>query len=812
MGTTNAERGFGKRSVFAALVAVIVAVAAAAGCGDKAESEASYIERGKSLAAKGDLVGADVMYRNALQINPKSVEALIQLATNAERRGDAQAAYRLYLRASEEKADNVLAQAKLGQIYAAGGDLERARAQVDVAGRLDPQHPEVMLLEGLIAFRSGDFTKAMAQARQVLARFPDNVDANGLLARALDETGQVDAAIAAYDAALASRPDATALRVLKTKTLERAGRIEAAAASLRDLIAREPVVYEYRRALARMWEAAGRATEAEGVLREAIAANVGESRPKLDLVDLLARQGKETEAEAELKQMAAAAPQDYPLQFRLAERYVRTGRAGEGKATLEAIVARDSEGPNGVTARVVLARLAFRQGEADRGDRLVADVLAREAGNADALMLRAARALERGDPEPAIVDLRTVLRDNPNAREAKRMLANAYFRAGKSDLAERELVALAEQDAGDLSAKYDLAYLQARRGAGGEALALLDEVTAAAPQLVAPLRAKAMMQIVERQWPAAEETIRRIEALPDQQLLANMLSGVLYLASDRPKDAVAAFQRAHALAPTASAPINGVIRAQLRLGDTEAAGRFLRDLIAKNPESAYLHNSYGELLLLTGKAAEAKAAWERAKALAPDWPLLYFNLSRAYVGGGDAARAAAVIDEGLAKRPEDPLLLRAKADSLVVKGEMAGALDVYLKLLAVQPENLDAANNAAAIIADVKADDAAALKRAVELAGKLQDSASPNYLDTVGWVRYRTGDYQLAQVSLIRAVKRAPDDPVINYHLGMVRMKLGDLEGARAALEKAVAPGVGPYPGRSEAEAALRQLGGGPPR
>ncbi|MCU0839017.1 MAG: tetratricopeptide repeat protein, partial [Rhodospirillales bacterium] len=117
------------RSLLLRTFAVTLVLAAAAGCGDKAESEASYINRGKELAAKGDLAGADVLFRNALQINPKSADALYLLAANAERRGDMPAAYRIYLRVTEEKPDHVAALAKVGQVYAASGDLVRAREQ-----------------------------------------------------------------------------------------------------------------------------------------------------------------------------------------------------------------------------------------------------------------------------------------------------------------------------------------------------------------------------------------------------------------------------------------------------------------------------------------------------------------------------------------------------------------------------------------------------------------------------------------------------------------------------------------------------------
>ncbi len=799
-------RAFPIRSLLLRSIAATLVVIAVAGCGDKAESEASYINRGKELTAKGDLAGADVLYRNALQINPKSAEALYLLGANAERRGDMPAAYRIYVRVTEEKPDHVAALAKVGQVYAASGDLVRAREQAERAVKLDPEQPDVLLLLGLIDFRANDFAKARERATAVLAKDPGNVDATGLLARILEEDGQLDEAVAVYDAALRAKPDATPLRLMKTKALERADRFEAAVVSYRELIVREPKVYDHRLNLARGFERRGERAMAEAVLREAIAAGVGASRPKLELLDMMARANDVDAADAELIRMATASPDEYPLQFRLADRYYRSQRPDEAKTVLEAVVKRDPSGPNGITARLALARIALGEGNGDIGDALLAEVIKLEPGNDDALLMRAARALARNEPEPAIIDLRTVLRDVPNSVEAKRLLANAYFMAGKTDLAEKQLSSLIEQNAGDADAKFDLAYLQARRGASGEALALLDEVASAVPSAVAPLRAKAMMMIAERQWAGAEETIARIGELPDQQLLASMLSGILYLASERPKEAATAFAKAHALAPSAIAPVNGIVRTHLAQGDVDGAVRFVRGLTVANPDSGYLKNSYGELLLFQGKRDEAVGVFETAKRLTPNSPQPYFNLSRAYIGKGDPGSAVAVLDEGLQKLPVDPLLLRAKADALVMRGQHTEALQIYLKLVETRPDDDDAANNAAALIADFEYENPAKLQHAVDLVKRFETAGSPSYLDTLGWVRYRTGDYELARVALMRAARRLPDDAEIHYHLGMVKYRLGDKEGARAALEVAAA-GSG-YPGLGEAQETLRQLTG----
>jgi Flp pilus assembly protein TadD len=46
-------------------------------------------------------------------------------------------------------------------------------------------------------------------------------------------------------------------------------------------------------------------------------------------------------------------------------------------------------------------------------------------------------------------------------------------------------------------------------------------------------------------------------------------------------------------------------------------------------------------------------------------------------------------------------------------------------------------------------------------------------VDSLGWVHYRLGDYELAVDQLERAVELQPGDPVINDHLGDAYWRVG---------------------------------------
>jgi tetratricopeptide (TPR) repeat protein len=56
----------------------------------------------------------------------------------------------------------------------------------------------------------------------------------------------------------------------------------------------------------------------------------------------------------------------------------------------------------------------------------------------------------------------------------------------------------------------------------------------------------------------------------------------------------------------------------------------------------------------------------------------------------------------------------------------------------------------------------------------------------VGWVYYKRGLYDLAIREFMDSLIKLPQNPSVNYHLGMAYYKNGDAEQARTYLEKAL--------------------------
>src|SRR5260370_30385409 len=113
----------------------------------------------------------------------------------------------------------------------------------------------------------------------------------------------------------------------------------------------------------------------------------------------------------------------------------------------------------------------------------------------------------------------------------------------------------------------------------------------------------------------------------------------------------------------------------------------------------------------------------------------------------------------------------------------AAARDAYEKLLTVAPNSPLALNNLAVLYSERFGE----LDKAYDLAKKANEAApnEPHLADTLGWILFKKGDYGNALRLLQESAGKLPDQPAIQFHLGMAHYMLGEEEPARVALQKA---------------------------
>ncbi|MCA9687202.1 MAG: tetratricopeptide repeat protein, partial [Myxococcales bacterium] len=216
-------------------------------------------------------------------------------------------------------------------------------------------------------------------------------------------------------------------------------------------------------------------------------------------------------------------------------------------------------------------------------------------------------------------------------------------------------------------------------------------------------------------------------------------------------------------------------------------------------------NLLGELRLASGDDAGAEEQFRKAMEINPGWAIPYRNLSALYLKNGKRDEALALMKQGIEATGGSSLLVTGLAGLYERSGDLDLAIAEYEKVLATKPDSALAANNLAMVLAEYRGDQES-LERARELVRPLRNSSQPAFLDTVGWVEYKLGDFAEAQLFLEKAVEAAPDAGLLHYHLGMAAHAAGNEVGAREHLRRALDLGR-EFKGSEEAERVLAELG-----
>jgi tetratricopeptide (TPR) repeat protein len=518
---------------------------------------------------------------------------------------------------------------------------------------------------------------------------------------------------------------------------------------------------------------------------------------------LEARRGREA-AEKELAALIAADPADYELKFALGQFYEQGKEVQKAKDVYNGVVKdAGTDGP-GLVARNRLAALLVQQNDIAGAEKLIAQVLDKAPRDDDALIMRGNLALAQKDPKSAIVDLRSVLRDQPNAVGVMRALARAHLANGEPALAEETMRRALEANPRDPNVRVDLAELLTKLGKPEQAKPIIEELIKQQPNNYAALDVQLKVDVANKDIAAAKTTADAMVSLQPKQSLGYFYQASIAANEKRLDDAVSLYAKALELAPEAQEPLQGLTRTLVGANRAPEALKRLDAVIAAYPTNPFAANLKGELLLDLQRPADAEAAFKTAIDRNPKLPLPYRNLAVAEYVSKDTNAAVATLQAGIGK-VEAPELLETELASLYERlTKYDDAVQVYETALRRNPKSDVIANNLAMLIVTYKKDPAS-LDRAKALSARFADSTNSAFLDTYGWVLYKRGEGAAAVAALQNSAAKTPDSPVLLYHLGMAQAMAGQAEAARDNLMRSLQSGK-QFSGMDEAKAELDKL------
>jgi cellulose synthase operon protein C len=788
------------------LTFVVVPSLLLSACGSPEQRSQGYYERGIALVEKKDDTAARLELLNAVKFKGDKIEAWRALAGIDERTKAYQALFQDLRRIVELDANDIDARLKLGKMLLAGGAPEAALRIVEGAGDAANQNSGLLTLKAAIMLKMKDASGGLLEARKATEIDPGDVDAAIMLASDKLSKRDTDGAMQVLSApAIASKND---MRVeqIRAQIFAQKGDLVQAENILHKLIEQKPENIALHDQLVRIFVAQRRFDDAEKELRAIATANPQNTGAELDVVRFLSGVKGPTIAREELVNRIKAGGDVFSYQMALADLDFSQGKFDQSVSTLEGLIGTPGSPEHTLAAQAKLAEFYFRKANYPAAERVVNDILNKDSRNIAGLKIRASIRIEQGQFENAIADLREALNGQPKSPELLLLMALAYERNGKVELADRQYADATKSASGNPAVSLSYVGFLQRQGRTAQAEDVLTEAVNSNPRSIDLLSALAQIRLARQNWAGALAVADTVQGLGNDRGVSDLIRGSAFAGQNKMEQAIAALEAAHKSAPDAIQPIVSLVTAYVRAGKPDKAEALLLDIQKTYPDNLQLALLLGSTQLSKNNVGQAEIIFKRAIEQHPKEEAGYTALSNLYIGQKNYAQASKALQDGLQQQPENLNLQLALAAVMIEMGDYDSAIGKYEAVLKAKPDIPLAINNLASLLLDYRADKES-LDRAHSLAEGLKKSNVPQFLDTVGWAQYHQGDFNAAVTTLEGAQAKLPTLGSIRYHLGMSYIATGQAEKASEQLKAALQLEPDGSPLKDKIKSALKQPG-----
>ena len=756
-----------RRFVGAALAAISLVTL---GCsGDPAARKQRYLESGNRYAASSQWREAVIEYRNALQIDARFSEARLKIAEAYAKLGEARNAMSEYVRAAD----------------------------------LLPERVDVQLTAGTYLLAAGQTDSALARAEAAIARQPDNVAAHILRGNALAGLNQLDSALTAMEEAIRLDPKRGATYTqLGIVELAR-GKHEQAETALKKAVALDPQSVSAQLALGNFYWASNRQSETEKAFEAALAADPTNVAANRAMALLSMATGRMDKAEQHLKKVLETSDTPAAL-FALSDFYVATKRANAAVALLEPYAAKPVP-----SIKHRLAAAIAASGDRPRAHRLLDEVLTADPKDAQAQLLKGELLLDDGRSDDALTSVKSAVEIEPTSPAAQFALGKVYAARGDLPGAEKAFAEVVKLNPRAAAAQIELSRLQLASARPKDSIESATAAVVAQPQNIDARIALVRGWIAAKDFARADKEIDTLLAARPQDPRLHVLTGVSAAARLQTARAREAFDRALAIDKRSVEALAGHVALDLGAKDLASARKRIDARLAESGDDPQVLLLAARTYAVIKDTTAAEQMLRRAIDSSPSLLPAYAMLGQLYVAQRRLDEARKEFD-ALAERQSKPVgALTMSGVILLTQGNHQLARQRFERAVALDSQAAVAANNLAWLYAESGENLEQAVRLAVAASQALPES--PEVLDTLGWVYYKSDLTNLAIPPLMRAIEKSPTNPAYHYHLGLVYEKTGAVAQSRQSLTRALELKAD-FAGADEARRALARLSDNKPQ
>jgi tetratricopeptide (TPR) repeat protein len=684
--------------------------------------------------------------------------------------------------------------------YFKAGDYDKDNLSYLNVQRLDPQNALAFQQLGFIWLEQGDPFRAVPFLLKVRELAPQNIAARAKLALSLKAIGQTaEARKEALSILQQDAGNAEAILVL-ADTSQSKEEIAVTEEQLQKFPQRETVTFHLASASLALRK--GDLEGASNEVQKALAVDPKSRQAHLAMASIYALRKDPGQAGLELKSAADLAPVRSVERIRYAEFQAANGAIGKAKASLQEIT---KQAPDYFPAWLSLAQIALREKKYDESLSLLENIFSRDPDNPDVRLFQAEVLLTKGETEKATTVLNQLDSRLPGNPTVKHRLARAYLQSENPALATAALEQAVAANPNYAEAILALGGLNLRSGKPQPVVDAMEDLLKKQPNLwqARVLLANAYQAL--GRLDDATAALREHIKIDPQSPEAYFFLGLILRQQKKNDEARQAFEKTAELAPDNLDSINELVEMDLADKRYAAAMQRVQQEFQKKPNSAMVHFVEAKIYVAQKQWDRAESAAQNAIELDANFSPAYNLLISVYLAANKLPQAISQLQAGLVKDPNSQRALATMALIYEQMKDYAKASETYEKLLALNPNAVVGLNNLAVLYSERLN----RLDRAYELAQKARNlqQGDGTIADTLGWILYKRGDYQQALTLLQESASKLPEEPQVQFHLGMTNYMMGQVDAARAAFERA-AYAAGDFPDKNEAQRRLAQLQG----
>lgn len=762
---------------------------AIAGCEDSKDRSRAHYEKGLKFVEQNELVKAKLEFKNALKLDKDSMPALYALgrAESAER--NYVSAVRIFLGVAETDVKHVEARTDLSRIFLMAAKLDEAKKYADQAYAIDPDNADVLAMKAAIALKNNSMVEAVKFVKAALKIDPNHTESLIVYSAERLRNSDPKGALSYLEKGIANDQNNIGLQFFKIKILETLNDKDGIENVLNKLTSLYPNVMEINNNLARWYLKSGRKKEAEQVVRNFFTRNPGDQKAGFNLIGFVNTQNGKEAAERELlsiiKTREASVPTlDYKLAY--AQLIFAKGENDQAIDYVSKLIDGAGESDDSAKSRLFLARRFIGLGNVDKAMALTQNVLENDKKNVEGLLLRATVRTMENNYTSAIDDLRNALNEEPQSANILHAIASVYERNGKINLAEENLAkAVAIQEYG-ANGGMNLARFLLRYGKPLRAETILQSVLKKAPGNEPALKQLAAIRLNSGDWQGASEVASSLAQIGEQnRVLADRIRAQALAGQNDFDQSIGILRTSLANNPDDTSPLADLFRLYVRSKNYDAAEELMNSQLQKKGDEVSSYIRLGFLSRIQNKMAEAEAFFKTAVEKDKKGINGLYALGNFYSLAKRFEEAEKVVRLGVQRQENNLVIQLLLASILEQSGKIDETIDLYKSMYKIESRSLIVANNLASLLSDYRGDPES-LAQAYEIAfNRFQNTKTPQFQDTLGWIQVLRGDFGEAVAVLRPAAEALPKFGVVQYHLGMAYKGLGKDKLALQTLKKA---------------------------